>query len=119
MNSFVVPPLGGKTLIVKERDFLEVARRTKMRLALSLFALILAFCSSQAFSAESEKDESIRPERGGAELWARNCRRCHNLRAPTSYNADQWEVVVNHMRVRANLTAKDAKKIEEFLKAAN
>jgi len=61
----------------------------------------------------------IAPERGGAELWARNCRRCHNLRAPTSYSADQWEVVVNHMRVRANLTAKDARKIEEFLKAAN
>ncbi len=58
-------------------------------------------------------------EQGGAELWARSCRRCHNLRPATSYSADQWEVVTNHMRIRAGLSAKDARKIEEFLKAAN
>jgi hypothetical protein len=59
------------------------------------------------------------PARSGAQLGAAKCRRCHNLRPPTSLSDDQWEVVVNHMRLRANLTATDARKILEFLKSAN
>lgn len=77
-------------------------------------------CDKHRDDAPAEiKEERAAKQPGGAELWARNCRRCHNIPSPTSYNADQWEVVVNHMRIRAGLTAKDARKIEEFLKAAN
>jgi hypothetical protein len=64
-------------------------------------------------------EEELRVKKGGAQLWAENCRRCHNLRAPTSYSADQWEVAVNHMRIRAGLTAEEARMITEFLKAAH
>jgi len=53
----------------------------------------------------------------GAKLWAENCRRCHELRAPDSYSSDQWGVALNHMRLRAGLTDDDAKEIGEFLKA--
>lgn len=55
----------------------------------------------------------------GAQLWGENCGRCHNLRNPASYADDQWEIVVAHMRTRANLTADEAEKILEFLQAAN
>jgi len=58
-------------------------------------------------------------KKGGAQLWAENCGRCHNLRPPTMYSQDQWEVAVNHMRIRAELTANEARKIAEFLKSAN
>ena len=57
--------------------------------------------------------------KGGAEMWAANCRTCHTLRAPSSYSAEQWEIAVNHMRFRCGLTAKEARKIAEFLKNAN
>jgi hypothetical protein len=55
--------------------------------------------------------------KGGAELWAENCVRCHNIRSPSNYSPAQWEVVMMHMRVRANLTPEEHKKILEFLKA--
>ena len=55
--------------------------------------------------------------KGGAELWAENCVRCHNIRSPSNYSAAQWEVVMMHMRVRANLTPEEHKKILEFLKS--
>jgi hypothetical protein len=55
--------------------------------------------------------------KGGAELWAENCVRCHNIRSPGSYSPAQWEVVMMHMRVRANLTPEEHKKILEFLKS--
>jgi hypothetical protein len=56
-------------------------------------------------------------EKSGAQLWAENCIRCHNIRSPSNYSPAQWEVVMMHMRVRANLTPEEHKKILEFLKS--
>jgi hypothetical protein len=53
----------------------------------------------------------------GAQLWAENCMRCHNIRSRSSYSPAQWEVVIMHMRVPANLTPEKHKKILEFLKS--
>jgi hypothetical protein len=58
-------------------------------------------------------------EKSGAQLWAENCVRCHNIRSPSNYSPAQWEVVMMHMRVRANLTPEEHKKILEFLKAGS
>ncbi|MDQ7065386.1 MAG: cytochrome c [candidate division KSB1 bacterium] len=55
----------------------------------------------------------------GAQLWGDNCIRCHNIRPPANLTDAQWEVAVMHMRTRANLTAVEAEKIIEFLKASN
>ena len=55
--------------------------------------------------------------KAGAQLWAENCNRCHNIRSPSNYSPAQWEVVMMHMRVRANLTPEEHKKILEFLKS--
>ncbi len=52
-------------------------------------------------------------------MWSENCARCHNMRSPSSYSDTEWDVVMHHMRVRANLTAEEHKKILEFLKSAN
>src|SRR5438477_11483577 len=57
--------------------------------------------------------------KGGAELWAENCVRCHNIRSPSAYSPAQWEVIMMHMRVRANLTPEEHKKILEFLKSGS
>ncbi len=65
--------------------------------------------------------ESTTPvrEASGARLWTQNCARCHNSRAVTSYSDAQWEVAMLHMRVRANLTAVEHKKILEFIQSGN
>ncbi len=55
----------------------------------------------------------------GAQLWGDNCIRCHNIRPPANLTDEQWEVAVMHMRTRANLTALEAERIVEFLKASN
>ena len=57
--------------------------------------------------------------KGGAQLWTENCIRCHNIRSPSTYSDAEWEVAMHHMRIRANLTAEEHKKILEFLKSAN
>ena len=55
----------------------------------------------------------------GVQLWSENCGRCHNIRTPSSYGDAQWEIVMAHMRTRANLTSDEADQILEFLQAAN
>ncbi len=88
---------------------------TRKILVLILFSIPLVIIgdlsAGRAFSSEGGK--------GGAQLWGENCARCHNLRSPTTFSDQQWEIVVNHMRARANLTGEEARKILKFLKSAN
>ncbi len=58
-------------------------------------------------------------DKGGAQLWAENCVRCHNIRSPSTYSDAEWDVAMHHMRIRANLTAEEHRKILAFLKSAN
>ena len=52
----------------------------------------------------------------GAELYAVNCNRCHPERYPTEWNSAQWQTIMIHMRVRANLPAAQAREILKYLK---
>jgi hypothetical protein len=68
--------------------------------------------SSSAASSDSYMGLS------GEELWSNNCLRCHNIRPPTMYSDVQWDVIVHHMRLRANITGQEQRAIVEFLKSA-
>lgn len=57
--------------------------------------------------------------KGGAQLWGEWCVRCHNLRPPQEFSNAEWQVVVHHMRVRANLTGEEQREIVKFLKSAS
>lgn len=58
-------------------------------------------------------------EKSGVQLWGENCTRCHNAPAPGEFNNDNWDIVGQHMQVRANITQTDINKIIEFLKSTN
>jgi hypothetical protein len=87
---------------------------------LSAASWLVVGCSTEKQSGEVATGTAAGPtEKGGAELWAENCVRCHNIRSPSNYSPAQWEVVMMHMRVRANLTPEEHKKILEFLKSGS
>jgi len=54
--------------------------------------------------------------KSGAQLWAENCQRCHNMPSPSTFSPDQWEIVGMHMQTRAQLTNQERDKIVDFLK---
>lgn len=54
-------------------------------------------------------------EKSGAQLWGENCNRCHNAPSMDQYSKDQWSIIGAHMRVRANVTNEEVKKIVSFL----
>lgn len=55
----------------------------------------------------------------GARGYGNMCGRCHNARSPLERSDRQWAVILNHMRVRANLTGRQARQVLAFLQATN
>jgi len=80
-------------------------------LAAAMLTLLVASCSTPGTTDGTGK--------GGSQLWAENCSRCHNFRSPAEFSDTQWEIIAHHMRVRANLTAEEHHKILAFLKSGN
>jgi hypothetical protein len=93
-----------------------------------LIGLVLFVLAGLAWNASADSREKGQKQdasssdsyRGlsGQELWSNNCLRCHNIRPPTMYSNAQWDVIVHHMRVRANITGQEQRAIVEFLKSS-
>lgn len=85
---------------------------------------MLSGCSQTAApsgqsAAAADAQVASSSQETGAQLWAENCSRCHNYRNPQSFSATQWHAIVHHMRLRANLTGEEQRKITEFLQSNN
>ncbi|NOX52072.1 MAG: cytochrome c [Gammaproteobacteria bacterium] len=80
-----------------------------------LFAYQDATAEDTAGSTPADPMQFVR----GAKTWANTCARCHNMRDPRELRDDQWQGVVAHMRVRANLTGKEARDVLLFLQQSN
>src|SRR4029453_1728732 len=114
----------------------RVFRLTNMKIiwkylaALSLLSLVLTGSLWDALAGSSEPSDTSADSSGGVkressaglsgeELWSNNCQRCHNLRSPAMQTPVEWQIIVHHMRVRANITGSDAGAIADFLKSAS
>jgi len=78
--------------------------------------------SPPATNAPTAQVEGAKPDKKpakkkltGAELYQFNCNRCHAERYPTEFTPAQWNTVMIHMRVRANLPAAQAGEILKYL----
>lgn len=77
-------------------------------------AALQAACSMAPTPNPSTQFVSASAE--GAELWATTCNGCHTFRPPAEYSADEWSVIVSHMRTRAGLTRSEAGAIAAYLR---
>jgi len=64
----------------------------------------------------SEKQKKVALFIKGAKLWPNYCGNCHNLRGPYDRSPANWEMVMMHMRVTANIPPDAVEAILEFLK---
>ena len=81
----------------------------------------LALCGGFALTATADDAKPAAPppvakKLTGAELYAINCNRCHQERYPTEFTSGQWQTIMTHMRVRANLPAQQVKTIVKYMK---
>ncbi len=52
----------------------------------------------------------------GTRIWTDMCARCHNRRPASEFTAEQWPIIVNHMRSRSDLTKSEAQAVASFLR---
>ena len=88
----------------------------------SLFRIGPAWCAAllaiTAFPLTlAAQDVSLVGE--GARVYGNMCGRCHNPRSPLEYTDRNWTMIVNHMRIRGNLTGKQVRSVLAFLQASN
>jgi len=75
-------------------------------------AIILA---AGCASAGSGGDTQSMNMDSGAGLWRSTCSHCHNLRGAQEFTAEQWPIIVSHMRTRADISKADAAAIQAYL----
>jgi hypothetical protein len=106
-----------KRFFLKIRESIGLFGALILMLGVTANWLVLGCATNKKSGEVAAGVISSATEKSGAELWSDNCVRCHNIRSPGSYSPAQWETAMMHMRVRANLTPAEHKKILEFLKA--
>ena len=55
----------------------------------------------------------------GARTYSRVCGSCHNARSPLERSDRDWVTIINHMRVRGNMTGAQARNVLAFLQGTN
>ena len=91
------------------------------RVALASVMLLELASTGCSIANYNIPDHEVTPEylEYGSQLFTVSCRRCHNARPTNIYSEAEWDVVMHHMRVRANLTADEQQAMVSYLKSAN
>ena len=89
-----------------------------MKKALVLATIAATLASSIRLCAATENDAAERRQlfRDGARMWPVYCSQCHNARPGSEFAPYQWDMILMHMRTQANLPARDARAIVQYLK---
>ena len=80
-------------------------------------AVAVLFAGAVAVSIAKDAAEAVPTKKKltGEQLYAVNCARCHNERYGPERTKVEWNTLMMHMRVRANLPASQAKEILKYL----
>lgn len=95
------------------------------RPGISLLAAIAALAvpatprSVDAQETRQDTDTVAALVQRGAEVYSRQCQRCHIPRSPGERNDREWIIIMQHMQARANITRQQAREALAFLMASN
>jgi mono/diheme cytochrome c family protein len=82
------------------------------KVVLGIVVVLLATaCASGSVQERGMQDMAA----DGATLWRETCSHCHNLRSAQEFTAQQWPIIVSHMRTRADLSKSEAEAIAAYL----
>ena len=92
-------------------------------LTLAVLATFIYSCASKSTlpTVETPKEEikfavTLTAELAeGKSLYENSCGKCHQLYAPSDYNAEQWKPIVSRMTPKAHLDDAQGKKIYAYL----
>lgn len=79
---------------------------------------LLPLLVSAALAGSLSAQDDVALARGG-EVYGAMCGRCHNARSPLERTDREWVTIINHMRVRANLSGRQTRDVLAFLQGTN
>lgn len=88
----------------------------KKVLIVAMIAATIASSLGLSLGAEENATENRQLFRDGARMWPVYCAQCHNARPGSEFAPYQWDTILMHMRTQANLPARDARAIVQYLK---
>ena len=91
----------------------------KKLLVMIAWVALIAGLAYPAWGASENSAEQRQLFREGARLWPVYCSQCHNARPGSEFAPYQWSAIMMHMRTQANLPAKDARAILEYLRSSH
>lgn len=92
--------------------------RIRAAACVTLAILLVSPAAAAAQQANSKPNDGSLVA-SGAKVYGTMCGNCHNARSPLERSDRQWVIIVNHMRVRANLTGGEVRGVLAFLQATN
>lgn len=84
----------------------------------TLLGAVVLGAPAEAWAQLSAADSTALVRRG-AEVYSRECQRCHVPRSPSEFGDREWVIVVQHMQTRAVMTRSQARAALAFLLASN
>lgn len=92
----------------------------KAKRVFPLLLVLILFSLSSSWAAEGsptpEEQRKAQLFVKGAQLWPNYCGNCHNAPAPSTRSPVDWDLIMMHMRARANIPADAADAVLEYLK---
>lgn len=88
-------------------------RRHALTLALAAVVSTLAASAARAEGGDANQDLYL----AGMDAWGHYCSNCHNAPPASDRAPHEWDTILMHMRVRANLPAHTADAVLEYMKA--
>jgi hypothetical protein len=92
-------------------------KKYTMKKHLNILSALILITGWALFGISSCKVSQNVKDKTGTQLWGENCGRCHNAPGPGEFSNVNWNIIGTHMRVRANITETEEKKIIEYLKS--
>ena len=91
---------------------------TKVRKGIVVALLLAGFSATrlgwaQETSSEEKRDLYLR----GMDEWGQYCANCHHATPPSDRAPQEWDSIMLHMRVRANIPPESARALLEYLRA--
>ena len=123
MNENVNRSAGHRPGLLKTDLYRAVAGAVAIFILAALIGCVTGCAGSRGEVKPAEPEVKVaanstgRKTLSGAELYAINCNRCHPERSAVERNTAEWQTIMIHMRVRANLSAGQANAILAYLQA--
>lgn len=92
---------------------------SKSKCFVTLFLVIILTSLSSSWAGEAPAEEEQKKTQmflNGVKLWPNYCGNCHNPLGPSDRSPTDWDLVMMHMRARANMPPDAAAAILEYLK---